>query len=287
MVLEWKDIVLRELIPVVLLSLAAIVFMFVVIPLIATCCQCCGESTSWFENLYDTYTCVFKALYPFGTVVVKEKTAVFAERQPETGCAKIWTCLYFAVVLTLASCWGFVVFWNSSYYRKTNTCNDINVDDDSYVCYTTKDYEIVDCMHTEKPGPVLCYLETKSFAAGAGIGFSIFQLMLGVGKVGFTVATWFASKGSYHCGSICFFIISIVVGVVLIAILIAYPVCAFELDHTSYNVFFGHPVLVWWMYALLVITIFLCLPLLIALSCANYEHTSVIVGGLEMNSLSN
>ena len=172
-----------------------------------------------------------------------------------------WTYFYFAVVLTLALCWGVVVFWDNFWYKKTNTCNDIRPGSGAYICYEVRppDYPVANCTELiGKDVDVLCFEDSQSFPTALGIGFSIFQFVLLIGKIGFSIATWFGSQGDSYFWSHLFSFVTIFLGVLTLIVLVGYPAIAntlLETDATA-NLFFGHPPLRWWMYCLLLISLF-------------------------------
>ena len=304
-----------ELVPVGILSLLALIVVWIVFPLVSFCNARCNGLT--FERaLRQTYASVFQVIFPILTVTEREKLVkdqrnaqtdqphraqtkaqpemplvLFVGRHPnEEGpipnegpipkkccsCCEwlklpwFWTYFYFAVVLTLALFWGIVVFWDNFWFKKTNTCNDINPGSDQYVCYevhTSREFEVANCTALiGQDVDVLCFQDSQSVPTALGIGFSIFQFVLLIGKIGFVAASWFGSRGggdSYAC-SHCFSGLTICSGIAVIIVLVAYAVSALtwlETDAT-HNLFFGHPPLRWWMYALVHKSLFCFLVLL-------------------------
>ena len=181
---------------------------------------------------------------------------------------RFWTYFYFAVVLSVGLLWGIAVFWDNFWYRKTNTCNDINVKHNEYICYKVEppNYPIANCQALVNSGvDVLCYLEARSISTGLGIGFSIFQFVLLIGKIGFSIAVWFGGRQEKDSRwSHGFAVTAGVLGIVAFVSMTVYAgivTTVFETDPT-WNIFFGHPPLRWWMYGLLLFSFPLILLLL-------------------------
>ena len=159
------------------------------------------------------------------------------------------------------------MFWDNFWYKKTTTCNDINPESSAYICYEVHppDYPVANCTQLiGKDVDVLCFQDSQSFPTALGIGFSIFQLVLLIGKIGFSIATWFGSQGDSYVWSHLFSFTTIFLGIFALIVLVGYPAIAntFILTDAAANLFFGNPPLRWWMYCLLLISFFFVLILL-------------------------
>lgn len=93
-----------------------------------------------------------------------------------------YTYYYFVSVVTLACLWFVIMIIENAIYRKTTTCHDINVRDNSFTCFnvTKSDFKPIPitCAIGKSPTTeVFCYLFQPNIAA-FGIAFSIFKLII-------------------------------------------------------------------------------------------------------------
>lgn len=91
----------------------------------------------------------------------------------------IYTYVYFIVAAILAFLWCITFTVEGALYRKTGTCNDINVLDNSFTCFDLGNRSRqINCDIGRSPNiTVFCYLYSLNPAA-IGIGFSIFKLII-------------------------------------------------------------------------------------------------------------
>ena len=123
---------------------------------------------------------------------------LIAGRKPniDNKCCTICTYAYLSLMGFLIVLWFLVVLVDSLIYRKTTTCNDINVDDDSYVCFDLNNkWEIVDCQSDQRSRNVFCYLYTISPSA-FGIAFSVASLISTLVSVSFYAAVFLSDTKS-------------------------------------------------------------------------------------------
>ena len=148
-------------------------------------------------------------------------------------CATCYIYYYFITIGILASIWFFLLSVNSIVYRKTSTCNDINVLENSFVCYhIDNNYAKINCTKEvleDRNTRVFCYL--YSISPGAiGIAYSSASLVIYVVTIYFKVSVKIAElkckcgaekKQMCHIGMILVILaqISIFVGFLLLAIL--------------------------------------------------------------------
>lgn len=108
-------------------------------------------------------------------------TLLFAKkRRPKSGYHYGYVLFYFTILLVLLFFLFLSMFCNFFIYRKTSTCNDINVANNHYICFNINDgYSEVDC-HLEKYTTdsnleVICYLTDWDFFRALGIAFGAIQ----------------------------------------------------------------------------------------------------------------
>ena len=108
----------------------------------------------------------------------------------------------------LAGLWFIVMTLEHLVYRKTGTCNDINVNNNDFTCFNLKNHSLkIDCTSEEAMDPnieVFCYLYHFSPSAVA-IGFSTYQFILFLTVLFFKIAvewTQCACCGKRSC-SVC------------------------------------------------------------------------------------
>lgn len=167
-------------------------------------------------------------------------------------CLHFWTYFYFFTIAFLAGIWFIVMICENSIYRKTGTCNDINVMDNSFTCFDldNKSY-IIDCEVGKSPNiTVFCYLYNPNPGA-AGIAYGFVKLIL----VG--VVIYFRVMNSLRRFKNCQWILLIAQGIFTIStpilLLIILPSVHFRSKMELYF-FHGHAVLRMAMFILVVVT---------------------------------
>jgi hypothetical protein len=92
-----------------------------------------------------------------------------------------YTYFYYLSMIIMAALWFIVMVTEHAIYRKTTTCNDINVADNSFTCFDVTDEFHPTLIKCEESNPqntsVFCYLYNPNLAA-FGIGYSVFKLVL-------------------------------------------------------------------------------------------------------------
>ena len=87
------------------------------------------------------------------------------------------------ILTTCASClWFIVVAVDDTVYRKTGTCNDVDVTGYNYVRFREDNNSMVDCATKESGLAVICYLFSPSLI-GIGVAFSISQFICKIGDI--------------------------------------------------------------------------------------------------------
>lgn len=172
-------------------------------------------------------------------------------------CCHAWTYLYFTLVVILAAIWAALVGIENAVYRKTTTCNDINVQDESFTCFDAKQYESYPCRAStggptsESNVPVICYLFSPSIGA-LGIAFSIFKLVLFGVTVYFKIAVKIVELGSWTKYLV--YVTQVILFIVItVGIISVYPSIHFT-NTFSFYFFHGNAVIRLAMFCLLIMT---------------------------------
>lgn len=108
-----------------------------------------------------------------------------------------WLHAYFLAMLLIVANWFFVMFFDTAFYRKTTTCNDLNVRRDAYLCFDISkpitagptnctDPEIRDNLDIY----VLCYLQFFNFPIALSLAFSFAQLIIILIHISFAITLW-------------------------------------------------------------------------------------------------
>ena len=197
----------------------------------------------------------------------KEEVHLFGGKEfklPKRGkrCISCCTYAYFIIATLLAITWFVLVSVESGIYRKTTTCNDINVQDKSFSCFAVSNKTgtgkrniigsmPIDCTIGKNPNiSVFCYLYNPNPAA-IGIAYSIVKLITGAITVYFNIAIYCGSKNCAGKCGVVFLQILLGVGVAIFAIV--YPTYNFNNDKELYF-FHGDEPLRWIMFILAIIT---------------------------------
>ena len=103
-----------------------------------------------------------------------------AEYGKKVACCYTYT--YFIVATILAILWFIVMALENAIYRKTGTCNDINVKDSSFICFDvtsgSSNPNSINCQVGSNPDiTVFCYLYSPNPGA-VGIAVGIFNLFI-------------------------------------------------------------------------------------------------------------
>jgi hypothetical protein len=171
-----------------------------------------------------------------------------------------FTYLYFILVIFLAFFWFIAMVIENGIYRKTTTCNDIDVKDNSFTCFNVESQfnpTAIDCsaaIHTNIE--VFCYLYQPNFAA-FGVGFSIFKLIIFSVTVSFKVAIKIAES---QCGQVLLLFVQILL---LLVSLVALPSILSAVHFTAtleIYFFHGNAVIRWVMFVLIILTALLLIP---------------------------
>ena len=153
--------------------------------------------------------------------------------------SQITSYFYLTAMSILIVLWFLVVLVENIIYRETTTCNDINVDDDNYVCFNKK-WERVDCQSDQRSKNVFCYLYTISPSA-FGIAFSVASLISTLVSVSFRVALFFSDAKCSYVGIILIQVL-IVIGSIFSVVILG-PLYYRKIWYSFFFFFFmeGHP----------------------------------------------
>lgn len=194
-------------------------------------------------------------VYLFGGKEFSEDKEVWRPKGCSTSCCHCWTYSYFLIMALLGVLWFITITVERGVYRKTGTCNDINVMDNRFTCFRVKDKSVADCSSEEDRNldtDVFCYLLDISPSA-IGIGYSMLTLVLFVTAAIFKITTKLAECES-DCGRCALLTTQIILSsITIIAVIVIPP----SIKHkVSVYFFYGDAVIRWAMYFLLIITIF-------------------------------
>ena len=129
---------------------------------------------------------------PVGILIISEREV------PKECCIESWTYLYFSYMLVMCVMWFIAMTVELSIYRKTGTCNDINVEVQSFSCFDVdNNFEKIDCEHTPDIATrrVICYLYSPTIA-GFGVALSAAKLISLVGDFAYNLIL----RGTSKCG---------------------------------------------------------------------------------------
>ena len=228
----------------------------------------------YFTCLHSVYKMFFPKFIEMGVSGDRETIFLFGGyKNPQHLRRARMIHVYFMTMMFLAICWFIVVFVDTAIFRKTMTCNDINVEEHAYVCFdvNANDYhhsKPVDCNEVidKRDVHVLCYLQYYNFPTAASIAFSFMQLIVFGIYVTFAltllIVRWhLVTKCKYKK-----YIIRVVSGliiVVFIVIPIIILIIIIILDHvneaqnTGFNFLYGERVPRYFMCVLGCLTLFL------------------------------
>ena len=103
---------------------------------------------------------------------------------------------YLAMLVTVAN-WFFVMFFDTAFYRKTTTCNDLNVRRDAYLCFDVSQSILAGPVNCTDPTIrddldiyVLCYLKFFNIPVALSLAFSFAQLMILLIHISFALTLW-------------------------------------------------------------------------------------------------
>ena len=151
------------------------------------CCKGCWTT----ENLHNILAIVYANFKEFrvqttGNNDNASQTLVISDRKAPYGCIGCSAYTYYIYMMFMSFMWFFATAIDFSIYRKTTTCNDINVDVKSFRCFdVNNNSETINC---EIPGiedkQVICYLYSPNIA-GLGVAFSTAKLISVVADIGY------------------------------------------------------------------------------------------------------
>ena len=168
------------------LSFAAFIFVAVILFFVP-------KSRKFFEFLYSI---LFR--------LTVQETKAPGQEQPHflyNGYNKVrYSCMlhtYFLLIIFAVFNLGAAMFVDNFFYRKTTTCNDLNVRNDAYQCFNAEDpleSDPVNCdleeIKNDLDVRVICYLQSSSLAVALSLSFSFIQFVLIPVQVSFSLTLW-------------------------------------------------------------------------------------------------
>ena len=105
--------------------------------------------------------------------------------------------IYFLAMSLVIFNWFLLMFCDTAFYRKTATCNDLNVRRDAYLCFdvnqpiTAGPIDCTDLAILDDPDVhVLCYLEFFNFPIALSLSFSFTQVIVILIHISFSITLW-------------------------------------------------------------------------------------------------
>jgi hypothetical protein len=104
-----------------------------------------------------------------------------------------------AVVLN----WFLMMFVDTAIYRKSTTCNDLNIKNGDYMCFDVEESIIrgpIDCEDSKyDKSHVICYIKYWNFPVGLSLAFSFAQMVITVIHISFVFTLCSGKKCSTCC----------------------------------------------------------------------------------------
>ena len=215
-------------------------------------CKKCKNSDleSWEESCCSVFLYnLYKLLYPafIEKKSEEQKTTFFFGGLKPAKPYMVHT--YFLTLMALAFFWFAVVFVDTALYRKSTTCNDINVQKDAYVCFDIDEKNLlgskpVDCQdvannYNYNEVHVICYVKYFGFATAASIAFSFVQLILFLIHGTFAL-TIYCNVTFRDCGRKCILVIYVILCVFAVSVIIVAAVILAKHPHTEENTTFNY-----------------------------------------------
>ena len=238
------------------------------------CCSKLDESCSNINDCFTLYRIVFWqsvqeviTLYEtFDSKTSTTKTHCRQEflfggyRNPKRIC-----CLhtYFLTMLVIVLNWFLLMFFDTAFYRKTTSCNDINVKRDAYMCFDVSkplSDGPIDCTANEQNDDlhVLCYLKSFNIATALSLAFSFAQLVILLIYISFSYTLWCVKNCNARCAlfsHVVILVAYIVFGCLVYGLLIGLN--AKDLKYSEgWNIFYGDKILHIIMFVCCGVTIF-------------------------------
>ena len=193
-----------------------------------------------------------------------ERVLLFAKRRrPKNMCCYALVLLYFIILLVGLFLLLVCLFFNLFIYRKTSTCNDINVKTEYSVCFDINHgYARVNCTDSKNINDpnleVICYLTDWGFFRALGVSFGAIQAVRALIFVLFPIGITIGRK------SICLIIVFQSVSGLIIVTLPILLYCLFYVDGLAlFTSLYGDPPLVHasvWIACATAFAFVVCLP---------------------------
>ena len=170
---------------------------------------------------------------------------------------------YLAMLVTVAN-WFFVMFFDTAFYRKTTTCNDLNVRRDAYLCFDVSQSILAGPVNCTDPTIrddldiyVLCYLKFFNIPVALSLSFSFAQLMILLIHISFALTLWCVKNFKPYAA----FALHAILFVLYVTLFFFYGVVvgvnANDVQYEGPNLFYGGRILRIFMVILGGVTLFL------------------------------
>jgi hypothetical protein len=160
---------------------------------------------------------------------------------------------YFLTMVLLVANWFLVMFFDTAFYRKTTTCNDLNTRRDAYLCFDVSKSILAGPTNCTDPVIkddldiyVLCYLQYFNFPVALSLAFSFAQLVILLIHISFTLTLWCVKNVTPYAA----LVIHLIMLVSYIIFWVVYlPILYTNVNNLEYkgNLFYGHRILRFFM----------------------------------------
>lgn len=222
-----------ELLIVAAIVAGAIVFMGCIYCVcrccVCRCCQCAEEGAELEEGAEEGRCAKCKDIFKQGLSAVfdviepaKENdqlTFLFSKRRPKSGCCYGYVWVYFTTLFVFLFLLFLSMFCNFFIYRKTSTCNDINVKRKNYICFDINHgYRKVDCLEEKDDNlDVICYLTDFDFFRALGIAYGAIEAFRALISTFFSIGIVIGKKAPG--AMITYQIISVILSIILFGVI--------------------------------------------------------------------
>ena len=197
-----------------------------------------------------------------GATQASATTATAATQAAAKSCSFLhfWTYAYFVLMVFLAGLWFIAIMTDNAIYRKTSTCNDINVLNNEFSCFNLDNHSArIDCRTEEAMDPdtpVFCYLFDPSPSAVA-IGFSTFTFITFAITISFKVFTKIMEYERFCCYQwrCVLLIVQIVMAILFFLLILVLTPTFHYADVYSVYFFLGDAAIRWVMFILTLISV--------------------------------
>ena len=170
--------------------------------------------------------------------------------------------VYFLTMVLVVANWFFVMFFDTAFYRKSTTCNDLNTRRDAYLCFDVSKSILAGPTNCTDPAIkddldiyVLCYLQYFNFPTALSLAFGLAQVIILLIHISFTLTLWCVKNFTPYAA----LVIHLIILISYIIFWVVYlPILYTNVNEVEYrgNLFYGHRILRYFMGFLGLLTLF-------------------------------